>query len=41
MLQKRPSNSMVFNFTSLGSSKESGLAGTVQRQRAASIKTMA
>jgi len=41
MLENRLSNSTVFNFTSLGSSKESGLAGTVQRQRSASITTMA
>jgi hypothetical protein len=40
MLENRLSNWVVFTFTSLCSSKESGLAGTVQRQRSASITTM-
>lgn len=41
MLENHLSNLIVFNFTSLGSSKESGLVGTVQRQRPTSITTMA
>jgi hypothetical protein len=41
MLETPFSNSILFNFISLDSSKQSELAGKVQRQKSMSITTMA